>query len=160
MEECYKINISPSEHTGKCLLTPTLKPGRFPRKSLAKNRPLLNEVLELVKKFNINLQKWCILKIRTEVRLGVSVWAVWLWAFNLWNVLGQPRIIALCWVASFLLFLEQSVENIKIFFFFLGIFVFISPPGKFFLKQLMVCFRGFQEIPICKGLGSTNQLVW
>lgn len=49
MEECYKINISPSEHTGKCLLTPMFKPSRFPRKSLAKNRPLLDEVLALVK---------------------------------------------------------------------------------------------------------------
>lgn len=47
-EECYKINISPLEHTGKCLLTPTLNPSRFHWKSLAKNRPLLNEVLELV----------------------------------------------------------------------------------------------------------------
>lgn len=38
-------------------------------------------------------------------------------AFGLWNVLSQPRIIALCW--PLLLFLKQSVENIKNFFFFL-----------------------------------------
>lgn len=38
-------------------------------------------------------------------------------AFSLRNVLSQPRIIALCW--PLLLFLKQSVENIKNFFSFL-----------------------------------------
>lgn len=46
-EECYKINISPSDW--EMFADTFTHASRFPWKSLAKNRPLLNEVLELVK---------------------------------------------------------------------------------------------------------------
>ena len=55
-------------------------------------------------------------------------------AFGLWNDLGQPRITVFYWIASFFLFLKQSVENIKKFgcfdfFFFLSqnFFLFLFP---------------------------------
>lgn len=49
------------------------------------------------------------------LHVGVCAGCVAL-TFGLWNVSGQPRIVAFCWIASFLLFLNRSVENIKNFF--------------------------------------------
>ena len=51
-------------------------------------------------------------------------------AFGLWNDLGQPRITIFYWIASFFLFLKQSVENIKTFGCF--DFFFFSFPRIFF----------------------------
>lgn len=40
-EECYKINTSPSEHTGKCLPTPPLTPAGFPGRVWQRTGPSL-----------------------------------------------------------------------------------------------------------------------
>lgn len=55
---------------------------------------------------------------------------------------GQPRIIIFYWIASFFLFLEQSVENIKKFWIFCFVlFCFLSQ--NFFLSLFLLLENSF-----------------